>query len=141
LDTSSNFIFKNDYWIVKTNSLGIKEWDKDFGGSGIDKLYSRQQATDKGYILGGYSYSDSGGDKTQNCWHDSVNHPSVDYWIIKTDSLGNKQWDKDFGGTGLDVLSFVQQTIDGGYILGGTSIQIQAETKRKIHGQVMITGF
>ncbi len=105
----------DDYWIVKTDSLGNKEWDKDFGGTNGDVLYSLQQTADGGYILGGSSLSGIGGDKTQSTWG------GYDYWIIKTDSLGNKEWDKDFGGTDYDFLYSLQQTADGGYILGGVS--------------------
>ncbi len=112
----------NDYWIIKIDSLGNKEWDKDFGGTDYDFLYSLQQTSDKGYILGGFSSSDSGGDKTQDRW-DTVCMPSCnyDYWIVKVDSSGNKEWDKTFGGTGDDQLYSVRQSSDGGYILGGWS--------------------
>jgi len=105
----------SDYWIVKIDSFGNIQWDKDFGGTGEDWLFSLQQTTDGGYILGGYSGSGISGNKTQATWG------YVDYWIVKIDSLGNLQWDKDFGGTGNDVLSSLQQTTDEGYILGGYS--------------------
>ncbi|HYV94315.1 MAG TPA: T9SS type A sorting domain-containing protein [Chitinophagales bacterium] len=104
-----------DYWIVKINSVGIKQWDKDFGGTSEDFLFSMQQTSNGGYILGGFSSSGIGGDKTE---------PSEgyrDYWIVKIDSLGNKEWDKDFGGTSADLLYSLCQTFDGGYILGGIS--------------------
>jgi len=105
----------HDYWIVKTDSLGVKQWDKRFGGTSKDELYSLQQTTDGGYILGGYSFSGIGGDKTESLWG------GFDYWVVKTDSLGVKQWDKRFGGTDYDDLRSLQQTNDGGYILGGIS--------------------
>jgi hypothetical protein len=104
-----------DYWIIKIDSVGNKQWDKDFGGSNYDKLYSIEQTVDRGYILGGVSYSGISGNKTQATWGGD------DYWIVKTDSLGNKQWDRDFGGTFGDQLYSVKQTADGGYILGGCS--------------------
>ena len=104
-----------DYWIVKTDSLGTKQWDKDFGGIDNDQLYSVQQTSDGGFILGGYSSSGIGGDKIQATWG------TWDYWIVKTDSLGNMQWNKDFGGTAYDYLYSIQQTSDGGFILGGCS--------------------
>lgn len=108
-----------DYWIVKIDSLGIKQWDKDFGGTSHDELHSLQKTTDGGYILGGYSYSGIGGDKTQANWDTSL--MSADYWIVKIDSLGVKQWDKDFGGKEGDYLYSLQQTADKGFILGGYS--------------------
>src|SRR6185295_3800992 len=105
----------SDYWIVKTDSLGNKQWDKDFGGTGIDWLYSVIQTADGGYLLGGTSYSDSSGDKSEN------SRGVSDYWIVKLDSLGNKQWDKDFGGFADDPFTALIQTADNGYVLGGHS--------------------
>lgn len=114
-DKTQNTKGNTDYWIVKTDSLGIKEWDRDFGGSDDDQLFSVYQTRDGGYILGGWSNSPISGDKTQASWG------GHDYWIIKTDSLGVKQWDKDFGGTDEDLFFSMQPTADGGYILGGYS--------------------
>jgi hypothetical protein len=94
----------------------VKQWDYRFGGTGNDDLYSLQQTSDGGYILGGRSYSGISGDKTQPSWG------GWDYWIVKIDSFGVKQWDKRFGGTGDDELFSLQQTTDGGYILGGSSL-------------------
>ncbi|MEP7263702.1 MAG: T9SS type A sorting domain-containing protein [Bacteroidota bacterium] len=106
----------SDYWIVKTDSNGVKQWDARFGGTSVDQLTALQQTTDGGYILGGISFSDIGGDKTQ------AGRGVSDYWIVKTDSSGIKQWDARFGGDSLDELHSLQQTSDGGYILGGYSI-------------------
>ncbi|MEO8150222.1 MAG: T9SS type A sorting domain-containing protein [Bacteroidia bacterium] len=109
----------SDYWVVKIDSIGNKQWDKRFGGTASDYLTSLQETTDGGFILGGMSNSDSNGDKTQPVWN---NYGFNDYWIVKIDSLGNKQWDKRFGGTFDDRLFSVLQTTDGGYVLGGFSI-------------------
>jgi len=117
-DKTQDTIGTCDYWIIKIDSLGNKQWDKDFGGSAVDILISLQQTTDGGYLLGGYSYSQISGDKTEDVRGTTGD---IDYWIVKTDSLGNKQWDKDFGGTNYDVLYSLRQTSDKGYILGGYS--------------------
>src|SRR5207248_1697389 len=98
------------------DSNGNKVWDKRFGGMNDDWLYSMQQTNDGGYILGGYSNSDSSGDKTEPTRGD------IDYWIVKIDSLGNKEWDKRFGGLNEDYLTSLQQTADGGFILGGYTL-------------------
>ncbi|MEO8088624.1 MAG: T9SS C-terminal target domain-containing protein, partial [Bacteroidota bacterium] len=108
-----------DYWLVKIDALGLKQWDKDLGGTEDDRLYSMQQTTDGGYILGGSSNSGLNGDKTEANW-DSINF-THDFWIIKTDTNGNRIWDKDIGGLSDDNLVSIQQTSDGGFIVGGSS--------------------
>ncbi len=104
-----------DYWIIKTDSLGVIQWQNSIGGSVGEALNSIQQTTDGGYILGGRSSSFISGDKTENSQGD------YDYWIVKTNSLGNIQWQNTIGGNKRDYLHSVQQTFDGGYILGGYS--------------------
>ncbi|HEX5152506.1 MAG TPA: T9SS type A sorting domain-containing protein [Parafilimonas sp.] len=105
----------HDYWIVKIDANGVKQWDKRFGGDTTDYLFSVRQTFDGGYILGGITYSGISGDKTQ------ASRGGYDYWMIKTDANGIKQWDKRFGGTGNDYACTVQQTTDSGYILSGYS--------------------
>lgn len=103
----------NDYWIVKTDATGNKLWDKRFGGIFEDKLKSVIQTTDGGYLLGGYSESIAGGDKTEGT------RGGPDFWIVKIDASGNKLWDKRFGGNRNEQLVSVIQTFDGNYVLGG----------------------
>ncbi|MEJ8801186.1 T9SS type A sorting domain-containing protein [Pontibacter sp. H249] len=92
-----------------------KIWDKRYGGSFSDGINSIVTMGDGGFILGGYSTSFAGGDKTENT------RGTTDYWIIKISSDGTKYWDKTFGGSEADGLITVAVTTDGGYILGGTS--------------------
>jgi hypothetical protein len=104
-----------DYWIVKLDNNKAIQWDRTIGGNSADFIRSIQQTADGGYILGGNSYSDKSGDKTQN------SKGLTDYWIVKLDANGNMQWDKTIGGSNYDDLMALQQTTDGGYILGGNS--------------------
>jgi len=52
--------FYPDYWLVKLDSTGDTVWTKKFGGWKGDYCFSVQQTFDHGYILAGYSFSDSG---------------------------------------------------------------------------------
>ncbi|PSR53061.1 hypothetical protein AHMF7605_05735 [Adhaeribacter arboris] len=104
-----------DYWLVKMNSSGTKLWDKRFGGTDVEELQSLIQTNDGGYLLGGRSNSGNSGDKSQG------SQGGYDYWIVKTNNSGTKQWDKRFGGNADDNLRSVVQTTDGGYLLGGRS--------------------
>src|SRR5258707_691962 len=91
------------------------QWQNTIGGSGLDYLYSIEQTIDKGYIIGGTSFSNISGDKTDS------SQGLTDYWIVKSGGAGNIQWQKTIGGNSYDDLRSISQTLDGGYILGGTS--------------------
>jgi hypothetical protein len=104
---------QKDYWIVKLDGDGNIEWDKTIGGDGIDYLKSVNTTTDGGYILGGHSFSNRSGEKTEN------SKGRGDYWVVKLDSDKNIDWDITLGGDKNDVLTSVIQTNDGGYIVCG----------------------
>jgi hypothetical protein len=119
-----------DYWIIKVDTNGNKLWDRRYGGNSGDELTTMVATNDGGYLLGGNSYSDVSGDKTQ------VRRGYFDYWIIKVDASGNKLWDKTFGGTGDDFLRTILLTSDGGYLLGGTSFSdISGDKSQGVSGQ------
>jgi len=102
-----------DYWVVKLDPSGNIEWQKSLGGSSGDYPHSIQQTIDGGYVVAGYSFSIDG--------DVSGNHGSSDVWIVKLDVYGNIEWQKSFGGTYAEEAWSIQQTMDGGYIVGGYS--------------------
>lgn len=124
-----------DYWVVKVDRNGNKQWDKRYGGLGGDDLYCMKQTKDGGYVLGGRSSSGVSGDKTQDN-HDASEN-SDDYWMVKIDSNGRKQWDKRFGTAGDEACTSILQTSDGGYLLGGLALGDTSfdKTQMNFHGQ------
>jgi hypothetical protein len=114
-----------DYWVWKMDEKGTPEWQKSFGGNGVDLLQSVQLTSDGGFILAGTSSSDKSGDKKENT------KGKEDFWVLKLDAKGNEIWQKTIGGTGQEKLLSIAQTRDGGYILGGTSSSNKAEPDEK----------
>lgn len=110
------------YYILKINQQGDKIWDKTFAGNNYDVLTQVINTSDGGYLVAGSSSSSKGGDKSEAS-RNSINslYTIGDYWVIKVNALGNKEWDKTFGGNNNDQLSGVAETIEGGFILCGYS--------------------
>jgi hypothetical protein len=100
-----------DCWLVKLNSSGNIIWQKCFGGSNVDDALSVSTTSDSGYILVGQTGSNDG--QITN-WLGGT-----DIWIVKTDRFGNLEWQKSIGGSAIERPYSIEQTRDGGYILGG----------------------
>ncbi|MGA0556453.1 putative Ig domain-containing protein [Larkinella sp. VNQ87] len=113
-----------DFWLFKFGSDGTKQWDKIYGGSKNDNLYILTTTADKGYLLGGVSVSGISHDKTEDSYRNSF-----DYWIVKIDEKGARQWDKRFGGVYNDALTNIVPTQDGNYLLGGYSSSVLSGDK------------
>ena len=94
-----------DFWLIKTDSTGVVEWSQTYGGTDNDYVYSIVETIEGGYALAGATWSFGAG--------------GADLWLIKTDSLGNIEWDKTHGGTGDDNSQCIVQTGDGGYAIVG----------------------
>ncbi len=95
------------------NSLQVKNpeenplnggWEKTFGGSDYDFGTYVMQTNDGGYIIAAETKSYGAG--------------GIDFWLIKTDSDGNEEWNKTYGGSEDEWPYFILQTTDG-YIITG----------------------
>jgi len=129
-----------DFWVFKLNAKGDEQWQRTIGGTGQDELLSVFQTTDGGYILGGSSSSDATivatmGKKALTTSKKGLtskstsSRGSMDYWIVKLNAEGEVQWQKTYGGKYADELRSMEQTKDGGYILGGYSNSPQSGDK------------
>ena len=107
-----------DLWVVKVDQNGAYLWDRslddgDGGTDGMDgdalRFCAIDVTTDGGCIAGG---------TTDSC---GTSFAKGDYFVTKLSSDGTINWMKTFGGIGQENLLSVQQTTDGGYLLGGTS--------------------
>src|SRR5213075_2947312 len=97
---------------------------KVLGGNNTDGFkVSLAVLENGGLVVGGASYSNKSGEKTQNI------RGSNDYWIIKMNDNGKIDWDKTIGGIFDDNFKAVIQTSDGGYALIGESSSITSVEK------------
>lgn len=94
-------------YLVKVNSNGDEIWSKQYGGTSNERASFVIETTDGGFAIIGYTGSFGNG--------------STDVWLVKTDTSGNLQWDKTFGGISQDYGSCLEQTDDGGYIITGNT--------------------
>jgi hypothetical protein len=98
---------QRDGWLVRMNSVGDSLWSQTYGGPQDDVCYSVAQAHDGGYVLAGYSESFGSG--------------SHDFWLVKTDSWGDIEWSRTYGGPDNETCRQVHALGDGGYLLVGST--------------------
>ncbi len=111
---------KNDFWLFETNASGQIIWEQTYGGS--DEEYTAQmlRTPDGGFLMFGETYSQDG---DVGCNHSS----NGDWWLVKTDSLGNKEWTRCLGGTHKEIAGQIKYAHDGGYILVGTTGSVDGD--------------
>jgi hypothetical protein len=101
-----------DVRLIRTDPAGNELWRKTYGGDQNDWAYSICRSGD-GFLAAGKTSSFGRGD--------------TDAYVIKTDTDGDLQWAKNFGGTGEDIARSVQETGDGGFVFTGSKWEQGAE--------------
>lgn len=100
-----------DFWLVKIGPSGNMLWNRTFGGPYWDAAWAIVENNDGGFTFAGetFSFGSQG-----------------DFWLVRTNSIGNLQWSKAYG---LDVLTedrayCLIRTNDGGYALVGDTMSM-----------------
>jgi len=114
--TSPNF-GQDDFWILRLDASGNRLWETNCGGFDNDYLTSLLVTADDGCVAGGGSNSGVTGNKT------APGQGSTDFWLVKLDADGRRQWDKTVGGTDADAFMALSlaQTTNGTLICCGDS--------------------
>jgi hypothetical protein len=94
-------------------------WSKAYGGNSFDEGHCIKQTADGGYIISGSTDSDNNGDVTGY-------KGGRDIWVVKTDNMGNLEWQSAYGGYASEPwtegYSHIIPTTDGGYFVMGESL-------------------
>src|SRR3972149_10089864 len=103
-----NLIITGDpMFLLKMDLNGNVLWHKSYSSiSGAVIGSSVVQTTDGGFIIAG----------TLN-----LGSPTSKVVLVKTDANGNPLWSKTYGGNKSESGSQVKQTLDGGYVIVGTT--------------------
>jgi len=100
-----------DVFLIKTDRDGELSWSKTYGGVGEHQGRALQVTSDGGYLIGGISRGDPGSSN----W---------DWYVLKTDSLGEVTWSKTLGGPKGDWLYSVLETPDDGVLAVGYRVEV-----------------
>jgi hypothetical protein len=111
----AEYSYANDIWIVKINSVGNIIWQSTISGLQGEYFQKMKVTADGGLIIGAYSYSNAGLDKSEG------SYGTYDYWIVKLDTSGNIEWENTIGGNNPDYLNDITEIPGGGYLLSGAS--------------------
>ena len=96
---------KTDILLMEIDPNGNLVWEKLYYGPLYDGGVSVSQTDDNGFIVGGFGYNPS-------------QAYSGNALVIKTDSLGNQEWYKQYGGQYRDGVAQVELAHDGNFIVG-----------------------
>jgi hypothetical protein len=102
-----------DILLVKITENGTMEWNLTFGDENNESGNYIEQTKDGGYIIIGSTIS-------------SFNRIG-NIWLIKTDQIGNLEWDRTFNRSNMDIGISLKQTSDNGYILLGRTDENESE--------------
>ena len=102
--TESSGAGGEDIYLVRSDAAGHTRWTRTFGGPDEDNGWSVLELDD-GFIIAGFTNSFGAG--------------GFDFWLIRTDPLGQTLWQQTYGGPLDDRCWAMVQTSDGGFLLTG----------------------
>jgi hypothetical protein len=94
-----------DIYLVRTDVNGNQLWSMTYGGALSEAAHSLLQTPDHGFLLLGWTRSFGAGMR--------------DFYLIKTDSVGNQQWQQTYGTSGMETGESILALSDGNYLMTG----------------------
>ena len=92
--------------VIRTNSSGAIQWQKNFTENGQNYFYSIEKTQDGGFVLAGNSNA-------------GMSAPNVSTYIVKVDSTGNLLWSKIIDAYIQSEVFCIKETSDNGFIMTG----------------------
>lgn len=101
-----------DGWIVRVDEEGNVAWQRTLGGAGGEMFHALAATADGEFLLAG--------------WTTSFGSQGVDGWLVKLNGDGSVAWQRTYGGARDDYFYSVQQSSDGGFVVGGSTASFDA---------------
>lgn len=96
-----------DIWVFEADSSGTILWSNCYGGFSEEEPASISKTSDGGLLISGRTTS-------------QINHSMpFDFFVIKTDSIGNLQWQTNLGGNDWDEAFGAVETTDNNFVVAG----------------------
>ncbi|TVQ01048.1 MAG: hypothetical protein EA359_14740 [Balneolaceae bacterium] len=116
-----------DGFVIKLTGTGETEWIRTYGGSASEYINSITETADGGFAFTGFTESEDG------------DLPGTisgieDAFVIKTDTDGDIEWAKKFGGTSQDRGASIMTSSDGGIIFTGSTFSDNGDFPGQANG-------
>lgn len=108
-----NYHGGDDLWLFKIDFDGIIMWSNCLGGSELDHPSQLIKASDGGFYVFGEAGS-TDGDVTGN-------HGDLDFWMVKTNDIGQIERQKCYGGIGQESMSNTIKLANDNLVMFGCS--------------------
>ncbi len=113
--SSSSWSGNSDVFLLHLDSLGNYKWSRNYGGNESDVGRRVLFDTTWGYFIAGYSNSFSG-------------NGNFDAYLIRTDNIGNKLWEKTYGGESWEKINDAVITKDSAILMVGESQPVNGQS-------------
>ncbi|MEP7372056.1 MAG: BACON domain-containing protein [Chitinophagaceae bacterium] len=113
--SSPSTIYLSDTWLLKVDANGVIVWQKCYGSTDEELGIAVTESPDGYAVIGHTDAKQANGDIT-------TAYGGYDVWLFKVNKAGVMQWQKSLGGTKNDVGRIIENTNDGGYIIGTNTV-------------------
>jgi hypothetical protein len=117
-DTQKSGTIRNeDVWLLKLDKQGKAVIHRQYGEASKEEIAQQIiRTSDNGFAIVGST--------------DNTNEESMNAWLLKLDELGNKQWEKTYGGIKADYGQSVVQTADDRFYVVGKSLSHSNDARK-----------
>jgi len=103
-----------DFWVIKVNDTnGSLIWERTYGGSDFESARAITPLQNGGFAIAGSAQSTNADVNS--------NYGQNDVWVIKIDDAGTLLWEKNFGGSQLDIAYGIVETNDEKLVVAGNT--------------------